>query len=129
MKRDYLNAFAEKASQAGFTFTVGNYGNAEAVTVDGEKLPPMYCNGLFFVFKFTPHDGENDHKTENLFCDLLKRYRTIDILTAYSVHYGNAYVIVTATDAEKLRADRDRKTEELDKFWTARHKAMQTATA
>lgn len=53
----------------------------------------------------------------------------IDILTAYGVHYGNAYVITTTADAEKLRADKDRKTEELDKFWKARHKAMQTATA
>lgn len=127
--KDYLNNFAEKAANAGFTFTVGNYGNHEAVTIDGETLPEIKCTGLFFTFKINPHDGDNDRKTENLFCDLLKKYRTIDILTAYSVHYGKVYIIATTADAEKLRADRDRKTKELDKFWKERHKAMQTATA
>ena len=129
MRKEALNNFAEKLASVGFTFKVSQYGNTEAVTTAGETLPELYKTGIFLTFCITPHEGDNDYKRELVFLETLRRYRSVALLTAYNIHYGNAYIIVSTEDAKALEADRAKKDEAREEFWKARHEALKRKQA
>ena len=129
MRKEALNNFAEKLASVGFTFKVSQYGNTEAVTTAGETLPELYKTGIFLTFCITPHEGDNDYKRELVFLETLRRYRSVALLTAYNIHYGNAYIIVSTEDAKALEADRAKKDEAREEFWRIRHEALKRKQA